>query len=302
MKNTSKFGCITLFVILLLMLTRCSACSSSNSENASHEDGIYEVEITKTSSEDGDFILKGKTDAPDGSKILAQGNLDESENEAESIDYGEYAKVKNHKFSARVEAGYLTDSDVKEGQKLKVRIFAIKKYAVKFDDYKITKKVRRIITKQIDPVTLTVNKQIADYYTDNDDDSDETDDTDSDDSDSNSTDDSEKEKSEDENKEEDKDTSKSEDSNKSEKSQVSDDNNNENAESAGESTDTTNSASNETQAGKVYTGNSNKIVGNARTHKYHVPGQAGYTMNSGNAVYFNSEEEAQAAGYVRSKR
>lgn len=60
--------------------------------------------------------------------------------------------------------------------------------------------------------------------------------------------------------------------------------------------------SDETQAGKIYTGNSDKIVGNARTHKYHVPGQAGYTMNSENAVYFNSEQEAQAAGYVRSKR
>ncbi|WP_434965662.1 sunset domain-containing protein [Lactobacillus taiwanensis] len=33
-----------------------------------------------------------------------------------------------------------------------------------------------------------------------------------------------------------------------------------------------------------------------------MPGQAGYNMNSENAVYFDSEEEAQAAGFVRSKR
>lgn len=52
-----------------------------------------------------------------------------------------------------------------------------------------------------------------------------------------------------------------------------------------------------TQDGKVYTGNSNKIIGNARTRKYHVR----YNMNSENAVYFDSEE-AQAAGFVLSKR
>ena len=68
--------------------------------------------------------------------------------------------------------------------------------------------------------------------------------------------------------------------------------------SAGENT----SNSDESQTGKIYIGNSNKIVGNARTHKYHVPRQAGYNMTAANAVYFDSEEEAQAAGYVRSKR
>lgn len=39
------------------------------------------------------------------------------------------------------------------------------------------------------------------------------------------------------------------------------------------------------------------IVGNANSIIYHVPGQRGYRMNSSNAVYFNTEAEAQAAGY-----
>lgn len=107
MKN--KLGCIGVILLILVMLARCSACVQSNLENKVHNDGIYEVEITKVSSEDGDFILKGKTDAPDGSKILAQGNVDKSENEAESTDYGEYAKVKNHKFSVSIDASYLSD-------------------------------------------------------------------------------------------------------------------------------------------------------------------------------------------------
>ncbi len=284
MKN--KLGCIGVILLILVMLARCSSCAQSNLESKLHDDGIYKVEITKVGNEDGDFILKGKTDAPDGSKILAQGNVDKSENEAESTDYSEYAKVKNHK------------------------IFAIKNYSIKFDDHKITKRVQKIISKQIDPITLTVNSGIANYYKDDEDDSETDDDPDSDDADSDSdkdqskTEDKEKDKSKSESEEsEDKkeDVEQSEDTKEKASSQSSTDTSSENKNSdasAGENT----SNSDESQTGKIYTGNSNKIVGNARTHKYHVPGQAGYNMNAENAVYFDSEEEAQAAGYVRSKR
>lgn len=44
------------------------------------------------------------------------------------------------------------------------------------------------------------------------------------------------------------------------------------------------------------------IVGNKRSHRYHVFGQADYRMNSDNVVYFNTEEEAQANGYEKSLR
>ena len=44
------------------------------------------------------------------------------------------------------------------------------------------------------------------------------------------------------------------------------------------------------------------IVGNSRSKIYHTPDQQGYHMNSANAVYFNSEAEAQAAGYRKSLR
>lgn len=44
------------------------------------------------------------------------------------------------------------------------------------------------------------------------------------------------------------------------------------------------------------------IVGNANSIIYHVPGQRGYRMNSSNAVYFNTEAEAQVAGYRKAYR
>ena len=54
--------------------------------------------------------------------------------------------------------------------------------------------------------------------------------------------------------------------------------------------------------GDMNTAETGKIVGNRNSHIYHVPGQAGYRMNSANAIYFNSETEAQAAGYRKAKR
>lgn len=44
------------------------------------------------------------------------------------------------------------------------------------------------------------------------------------------------------------------------------------------------------------------IVGNANSKIYHTPEQQGYHMNPANAVYFNTEAEAQAAGYRKSLR
>lgn len=58
---------------------------------------------------------------------------------------------------------------------------------------------------------------------------------------------------------------------------------------------TTNTAGNDVATGE-------KIIGDSRSHIYHMPGQATYHLNPANAVYFNSEAEAQAAGYRRSKR
>lgn len=302
MKN--KLGCIGVIVLILLMLARCSSCAQSDVDSELHEAGIYKVEITKVQSKDGDFILKGKTDAPDGSKILAQGTYVKEENEASAVDDDNYAKVKDNKFTMQLDTNNSTEKEIEKGVKVKVRIFAIEKYSKDFDDYYLTKKVRRIIAKEIDPVTLTVTKKMSNHYVDEDD-SDEEDDSDSDsDQDQSKTEDEEEDKSKSESEEsEDKkeDTRQSEDTKEKASSQSSTDTSSANKNSDASAGENTNN-SDESQAGKIYTGNSNKIVGNARTHKYHVPGQAGYNMNAANAVYFNSEEEAQAAGYVRSKR
>ena len=194
-----------------------------------------------------------------------------------------------------------TKEEIEKELKIKVKVAAIEKYSTAFKDYYLTKKVRKIIVKEIDPVTLTVDSKLADYYIDDEDDSDETDDSDSDSADTEDEKTDAKSEDKSETKAEDKETSKldnSEAASENAKSQSNDDSSSKNDDNTERTTDN----SSQTQDGKVYTGNSNKIIGNARTRKYHVPGQAGYNMNSENAVYFDSEEEAQATGFVRSKR
>ncbi|WP_191988025.1 sunset domain-containing protein, partial [Companilactobacillus hulinensis] len=48
--------------------------------------------------------------------------------------------------------------------------------------------------------------------------------------------------------------------------------------------------------------NDGKIIGNSQSKVYHTPDQKNYTISDKHRVVFNSEEEAIAAGYHKSKR
>lgn len=63
-----------------------------------------------------------------------------------------------------------------------------------------------------------------------------------------------------------------------------------------------NNSTSQSTAGDMRTDQAGMIVGNSRSKIYHTPDQQGYHMNSANAVYFNTEAEAQAAGYRKSLR
>jgi hypothetical protein len=63
------------------------------------------------------------------------------------------------------------------------------------------------------------------------------------------------------------------------------------------------STSNSKNSGNdMITGSDHRIVGNVRSHIYHVPGQRGYSMKSKNAVYFQTEQEAINDGYRKAKQ
>lgn len=69
-----------------------------------------------------------------------------------------------------------------------------------------------------------------------------------------------------------------------------------------ESSSVTGNSTSQSTTGDMRTDQAGMIVGNSRSKIYHTPDQQGYHMNSANAVYFNTEAEAQAAGYRKSLR
>lgn len=282
MKGKHILGFI-ITILILLGLTKCNSNDSIGHARQSDQN-TYNVSIYKIQTDDGDFVLKGSTNAPDGSKILAQTDDDKTANVASSSDDDDYAKVKKHKFIIRLTASDLTEKDIKKGLKIKTKILAIRKYSSSYEDFILTKEVQKMMAKQVTPITLTINGKIANYYKDDEDTTDDNSDTEdendedsnNEDLDNNTNDDSDEENIEDEF-----------DINTDEESD------NENAE---DDTD------NETDTDKIYTGDVNKIIGDKNTGKYHVPGQAGYYINKENVIYFNSEKEAQDAGFIKSKR
>lgn len=72
--------------------------------------------------------------------------------------------------------------------------------------------------------------------------------------------------------------------------------------SATQTSRTQRTTSHHTTKGDVTTGRAGKIIGNKNSKIYHVPGQAGYHMSSSNAVYFQTEAQAKAAGYRKALR
>ncbi|BDZ30046.1 cell surface protein [Lactiplantibacillus sp. WILCCON 0030] len=69
----------------------------------------------------------------------------------------------------------------------------------------------------------------------------------------------------------------------------------------------TSSAANTTNHANNFSGNTDtaqngRVVGNSRSKIYHVETQHNYHMSGKNVVYFNSEADAQAAGYRKSMR
>ncbi|MBW8013739.1 hypothetical protein E0712_04535 [Lactobacillus helveticus] len=197
----------------------------------------------------------------------------------------------------------MTDSTIKEGLKIKARIFAITKYHVAYDDFKITKKVQKA-AKSIPFVDLTVDSKLAKYFADDDDSDSDTDD-DSDDSDADDDIDDEDDSEDDNDDIADEDDSSDDSDEDTDDDDLDDEDIDDNEDEAtDDDLDDQDSADDDNGAtdGKIYTGDSSRIIGDKATMKYHVPGQVGYYIDKENVIYFDSEAEAQAKGYVKSKR
>lgn len=212
MKKIKSISTLLIGVLICLLI---SACGSSKSENSTEYKGlkVYPVKITsmKSDPDNGGIIIKGKTDAPKGAKVLAQSTIEDNkdDNEASSANddnYG-YEKVKKGRFAIYIDNALdlISGDTIKKGQKLKIKVFAVTGYKVKYNDYSINSKLRKAIKKaKIKPVTYMADVKLVDYYKDDNSDSD------NDDQDSNDNDDEEDSNDDSDNYKDDNDSSSSE--------------------------------------------------------------------------------------------
>lgn len=199
-KNDSLKKISLISVLALLVCGVSTACTHDNggnknnnektekvSKNKSNNIKVYPVTVTSTKvNSDGDLVVKGTSKAPEGAKILAESNIEWSNdtNEASptNLDNSGYEKIKNGKFNITLDVAELFDSDeLKVGQKLKPTIFAVTGYRVKYDDYKITANLRKAVEKAgLQPFVYKatasmcekINNDVSEDTEDTDDDSD----------------------------------------------------------------------------------------------------------------------------------
>lgn len=136
---------------------------------------IYPVKVTsiKTNS-DGEFVIKGTTKAPKGTKVFIQDKksdvMDPTQNQFSSMKDASWVKVKNNgKFKGYAEASDVIEGhesknwDVYAGDKGKIKIFAATNIPKKTDDTDIPKSVRTALKKSnIKYTTVTADEKVAD--------------------------------------------------------------------------------------------------------------------------------------------
>lgn len=155
-----------------LILTGCSKYATKYGESE-----IYEADVTKVSvNDDNEWVLKGKTDAPDGTKIVVTPSDPNSDSfgtvGSESKSGASWAVADEGSFTVVVDPIMIADSE-KQGAKTKVLVFGITKYHKKWTTTTISKKLVKKAKEEINSKTLTISKSQEKYYESLDDDDDE---------------------------------------------------------------------------------------------------------------------------------
>lgn len=179
-------------VTLLAACTLIILLAGCGNKITSKNNDIYKVDVTKVTSDDGDWIIEGTTKAPDGSRIIATSPSDMAtgENTATTEDDSS-VKVEDGKFTTYIDPIDVMDTDnAKKGKKAKLYLFAVTNYKKKNDDM-IPKRLLKTYKSNFDLIDLSLSSKQAKYFndlgSDVDKDTDESINTESDSSESSST-------------------------------------------------------------------------------------------------------------------
>ncbi|MCI2961055.1 hypothetical protein [Pediococcus pentosaceus] len=154
--------------IAILALVTLTACGSKKDDTKKVAQKFYTVKITDTRTKDDDWIIKGTTNAPDGSQVVAI--TDDSDSQMLENSSVETPTVKHGKFAATVD-GILPDDDSKAGDKNYIYITASSPNKVATsDDTSVKKKYISDVQQDKFEQTLKFSQGQIDYYKSLDDD------------------------------------------------------------------------------------------------------------------------------------
>lgn len=151
-----------------------AGCGKSSPNSRSKAVKVYPVKIQSiTTDNDGNFIAKGTTKAPKGTKLFVQtvgSDLNsDTVNQFENFTDASWVKVReNGSFKGEFQADEVIDGheskdwQILSGDKGKVKIFAASNLPKRTDDSDIPKKVRKAVTKaKLKSITVTADAKIA---------------------------------------------------------------------------------------------------------------------------------------------
>lgn len=154
-------------VTLLATCTLIILLAGCGNKITSKNNDIYKVDVTKVTSDDGDWIVEGTTKAPDGSRIIATSPSDMAtgENTATAEDDSS-VKVEDGKFTTHIDPIDVMDTDnAKKGKKAKLYLFAVTNYKKKNDDM-IPKRLLKTYKSNFDLIDLSLSSKQAKYFND----------------------------------------------------------------------------------------------------------------------------------------
>ena len=175
MKKLRYFTLVAIVVLIGIGSAACGTKKNVSSGGTTYKGlTVYPTKIKSVKTSDLDIRsiveVTGTTNAPDGAKVMAQapiGGRSKFSNLGSSEDTS-YAKVKNHKFKLCISIGLvlLQNQNLDEHKYMKVKIFAVSGYNVKYSELKITKDLDQAVKQaDIKPYKVKEDKNIEAFAT-----------------------------------------------------------------------------------------------------------------------------------------
>ena len=173
-KKIRYFSLVAIVVLIGIVSAACGTKKNVSSGTTYKGLTVYPTKIKSVKTSDLDIRsiveVTGTTNAPDGAKVMAQapiGGRSKFSNLGSSEDTS-YAKVKNHKFKLCISTGLvlLQNKNLDEHKYMKVKIFAVTGYNVKYSELKITKDLDQAVKQaDIKPYKVKEDKNIEAFAT-----------------------------------------------------------------------------------------------------------------------------------------